>query len=70
VGAHDDPWDVAGARSPGAAETRAGSRSRSVTWHGRNNSGHLVNPGTYHFRVRLNEYGTTHYGGRARITVR
>jgi hypothetical protein len=49
---------------------RAGSRSRSVTWHGRNNSGHLVNPGTYHFRVRLNEYGTTHYGGRARITVR
>ena len=49
---------------------RAGSRSRSVTWHGRNNSGHLVDPGTYHFRVRLNEFGTTHYGGRARITVR
>jgi len=43
--------------------------NRRVTWHGRNNSGHLVTPGTYHFRVRLNEYRTTHYGGRARITV-
>jgi hypothetical protein len=48
---------------------RAGSRSRSVSWHGRNNSGRLVESGTYHFRVRLNEYGATHYGGRARITV-
>ena len=49
---------------------RAGSRTRSVTWHGRNNAGHLVKPGTYHFRVRLNEYGTNRYGGRARIIVR
>ena len=49
---------------------RTGSTgSRSVTWHGRNSSGRLVKTGTYHFRVRLNEYGTTHYGGRARITV-
>jgi hypothetical protein len=48
---------------------RLGSPSRSVTWHGHSNSGRLVKRGTYHFRVRLNEYGTTHYGGRARITV-
>jgi hypothetical protein len=42
---------------------------RSVSWLGHNNPGRLVNPGTYHFRVRLHEYGTTHYGGRARIIV-
>ena len=48
---------------------RAGSRSRSVTWHGHNDAGRLVKRGTYHFRVRLKEYGTTHYGGRAGITV-
>jgi hypothetical protein len=48
---------------------RAGSRSRKATWHGRNNAGRLVSPGTYHFRVRLYEYGTIHYGGRALITV-
>ena len=48
---------------------RAGTRSRGVTWHGRNNAGRVVKKGAYHFRVRLNEYGTTHYGGHARITV-
>ena len=40
-----------------------------MTWYGRNSSGRLVKTGTYHFRVRLMQYGTTHYGGRARITV-
>src|SRR4029077_10505008 len=40
------------------------TRNRSVTWHGRNNAGRLLNPGTNRFPLCLTEVATTPYGGR------
>jgi flagellar hook assembly protein FlgD len=42
---------------------------RSISWLGHNREGRLVRPGRYHFRVRLSEYGTTVFGGHARVRV-
>ncbi len=43
---------------------------RGVSWLGHDNWGGLVKQGTYHFRVRLEKYGTTHYGGYKRVVVK
>jgi hypothetical protein len=42
----------------------------NVWWAGRNNAGHFVKPGTYHFRVTLSLWGYTAHGGFQRVVVK